>query len=94
MALLLGVTGEEDESISSELKGVKLFVKRGRKEFTDGNFGHIKILTQNERTRLRKSMLHCQTLVLTTMLCISVQAGPIRPGVDECSVAARSAVSL
>jgi len=46
------VTGEEDESVSAELRGVKLFVKRGRKEFTDGNYGHIKILTQNERTRL------------------------------------------
>ncbi|KAG1850926.1 hypothetical protein F4604DRAFT_1970053 [Suillus subluteus] len=46
------VTGEEDESVSSELKGVKIFIKRGRKEFTDGNFGHIKLLTQNERTRL------------------------------------------
>ncbi|KAG2137567.1 uncharacterized protein EDB93DRAFT_1253578 [Suillus bovinus] len=46
------VTGEEDESVSSELKGVKIFIKRGRKEFTNGNFGHIKVLTQNERTRL------------------------------------------
>lgn len=46
------VTGEEDESVSAELKGVKLFIKRGRKDFTDGNFGHIKVLTQNERTRL------------------------------------------
>jgi hypothetical protein len=46
------VTGEEDESVSSELKGVKIFIKRGRKEFTDGNFGHIKVLTQSERTRL------------------------------------------
>lgn len=46
------VTGEEDESVSSELKGVKIFIKRGRKEFTDGNFGHIKVLAQNERTRL------------------------------------------
>ncbi|KAG0698198.1 hypothetical protein DFH29DRAFT_1003076 [Suillus ampliporus] len=46
------ITGEEDESISTELKGVKLFIKRGRREFTDGNFGHIKVLTQNERARL------------------------------------------
>ncbi|KAG1823126.1 hypothetical protein EV424DRAFT_1538619 [Suillus variegatus] len=46
------VTGEEDESVSSELKGVKIFIKRGRKEFTNGNFGHIKVLTQDERTRL------------------------------------------
>ncbi|KAJ8584744.1 hypothetical protein M405DRAFT_826198 [Rhizopogon salebrosus TDB-379] len=46
------VTGEEGESVSAELRGVKLFIKRGRKEFTDGNYGHIKILAHNERTRL------------------------------------------
>jgi len=51
MVSLLGVTGEEDESVFAELRGVKLFVKCGRKEFMDGNFGHIKILTHNERTR-------------------------------------------
>ncbi|KAG8221083.1 hypothetical protein J3R82DRAFT_2600 [Butyriboletus roseoflavus] len=39
-------TGEEDEDVEAELKGVKLFVKRGRKEFTDGMYGHIKILAQ------------------------------------------------
>ncbi|KIK83440.1 hypothetical protein PAXRUDRAFT_703745 [Paxillus rubicundulus Ve08.2h10] len=38
------VTGEEDETVVAELKGVKLFTKRGRKEFTDGMYGHIKIL--------------------------------------------------
>ena len=52
MVSLLDVTGKKDESVSAELRGVKLFVKRGRKEFTDGNSGHIKILTHNERTRL------------------------------------------
>ncbi|KAH0836798.1 hypothetical protein J3R83DRAFT_8563 [Lanmaoa asiatica] len=40
------LTGEEDEDVEAELKGVKLFVKRGRKEFTDGMYGHIKILAQ------------------------------------------------
>ncbi|KAG6381755.1 hypothetical protein JVT61DRAFT_360 [Boletus reticuloceps] len=40
------LSGEEDETIQAELKGVKLFVKRGRKEFTDGMYGHIKILAQ------------------------------------------------
>jgi len=73
MVSLLDVTGEEDESVSAELRGVKLFVKRGRKEFTDGNFGHIKILTHNERTRLRKSIFHCQMKVLMTVWRISVQ---------------------
>ncbi|KAF8555682.1 hypothetical protein OG21DRAFT_1602762 [Imleria badia] len=40
------LTGEEDETVEAELKGVKLFVKRGRKEFTDGMYGHVKILTR------------------------------------------------
>ncbi|KAF8834937.1 hypothetical protein BDN67DRAFT_984967 [Paxillus ammoniavirescens] len=41
------VTGEEDETVVAELKGVKLFIKRGRKEFTDGMYGHIKILSRS-----------------------------------------------
>lgn len=46
LRLRLDSTGEEDEDVEAELKGVKLFLKRGRKEFTDGMYGHIKILTQ------------------------------------------------
>ncbi|KAI9464662.1 hypothetical protein HD554DRAFT_1244014 [Boletus coccyginus] len=45
------LTGEEDETVEAELKGVKLFVKRGRKEFTDGMYGHVKILTQKSTPR-------------------------------------------
>ncbi|KIJ65464.1 hypothetical protein HYDPIDRAFT_27465 [Hydnomerulius pinastri MD-312] len=40
------VTGEEEETVIAELKGAKLFIKRGRKDFTDGMYGHIKILSQ------------------------------------------------
>lgn len=47
------MTGEEDEDVEAELKGVKLFVKRGSKEFADGILGHIKFLshktTKDER---------------------------------------------
>ncbi|KAL4062491.1 hypothetical protein J3A83DRAFT_1435486 [Scleroderma citrinum] len=39
------VTGEEDETITAELKAAKLFIKRGKKEFTNGMYGHIKILS-------------------------------------------------
>jgi hypothetical protein len=46
----LGMTGEEDETVVAELKGVKLFIKRGRKEFTDGMYGHIKILSATPAT--------------------------------------------
>lgn len=39
------MTGEEDETATAELKGVKLFIKRGKKEFTNGMYGHIKVLS-------------------------------------------------
>lgn len=71
LKLRLDLTGEEDETVDAELKGIKLFIKRGGKEFTDGMYGHIKILTRKStpsetgngtesesgsRTRLRKSL--------------------------------------
>lgn len=39
------VTGEEGEIVTTELKAVKLFIKRGKKEFTNGMYGHIKVLS-------------------------------------------------
>lgn len=38
-------TGEEGEVVTSDLKGIKLFIKRGRKEFTSGMYGHVKLLS-------------------------------------------------
>ncbi|KAG6865654.1 hypothetical protein C0991_000573 [Blastosporella zonata] len=49
------LTGEEQEDVELELKGVKMFVKRGDKPFSEGMLGHIKVLsdkkTQDERLR-------------------------------------------
>ncbi|THH27153.1 hypothetical protein EUX98_g7026 [Antrodiella citrinella] len=42
------LTGEEDEDVLAELKGVKLFIKRGSKDFTDGMLGHIKFLVDKK----------------------------------------------
>ncbi|OBZ74081.1 hypothetical protein A0H81_06264 [Grifola frondosa] len=42
------VTGEEDEDVSAELKGAKLFIKRGEREFSDGILGHVKLLAHRE----------------------------------------------
>ncbi|KAJ7493367.1 hypothetical protein B0H11DRAFT_960374 [Mycena galericulata] len=39
------LTGEEDEDVTLELKGVKLFVKRGEDNFLGGMVGHIKLLS-------------------------------------------------
>lgn len=38
------LTGEEDEEVESELKGIKLFIKRGKREFSTGMLGHAKLL--------------------------------------------------
>ncbi|CAL1714397.1 unnamed protein product [Somion occarium] len=42
------LTGEEDEDVIAELKGVKLWVKRGERDFTDGMYGHVKHLCHRE----------------------------------------------
>lgn len=42
------ITGEENEDVELELKGVKLYVKRGSKPFSDGMVGHIKLLSDKE----------------------------------------------
>ncbi|GBE89514.1 hypothetical protein SCP_1601760 [Sparassis crispa] len=42
------LTGEEDETIRAELKGAKVYVKRGGREFSDGILGHAKILVHKE----------------------------------------------
>ncbi|KAJ8079368.1 hypothetical protein PM082_021873 [Marasmius tenuissimus] len=51
------VTGEEDEDIRSEVKGVKLFIKRGTKDFTDGMMGHIKLLSSRDRNSPRERLI-------------------------------------
>ncbi|KAF9257340.1 hypothetical protein L218DRAFT_114119 [Marasmius fiardii PR-910] len=45
-------TGEENEEVLSEARGVKLFVKRGSKEFSDSILGHVKLLSSGDRKRL------------------------------------------
>ncbi|KIK04025.1 hypothetical protein K443DRAFT_443534 [Laccaria amethystina LaAM-08-1] len=42
------ITGEENEDVELELKGVKLYVKRGNRPFSDGMVGHIKLLSDRE----------------------------------------------
>ncbi|PCH44524.1 hypothetical protein WOLCODRAFT_165216 [Wolfiporia cocos MD-104 SS10] len=44
------ITGEEDEEVKAELKGAKVFIKRGDKDFSDGILGNIKLLSHRETT--------------------------------------------
>ncbi|KAK7022895.1 hypothetical protein VNI00_016882 [Paramarasmius palmivorus] len=50
-------TGEEGEDIVSELKGVKLFIKRGKKEFTSAMMGGIKLLSSHKDGKKRERLL-------------------------------------
>lgn len=55
------VTGEENEDVKMELKGVKLYVKREDKPFAEGMVGHCKLLkdriTLEERLLFRREPL-------------------------------------
>ncbi|KAH9926989.1 uncharacterized protein B0H18DRAFT_1118729 [Fomitopsis serialis] len=44
----VAVTGEEDEEVRAEVKGAKIFIKRGESDFGDGIFGHVKLLSHRE----------------------------------------------
>ncbi|RDB18559.1 hypothetical protein Hypma_000304 [Hypsizygus marmoreus] len=49
------LTGEENEDVELELKGVRLLVKRGGKPFSDGMVGHVKLLSN--KTNLDERLL-------------------------------------
>ncbi|KAJ6485820.1 hypothetical protein C8R45DRAFT_1098575 [Mycena sanguinolenta] len=46
-------TGEEDEDVALELKGVKLYIKRGEDNFSSGMMGHIKLLSHKTTSTKR-----------------------------------------
>lgn len=39
--------GAEDSNVAQELKGVRLYVKRGQREFSEGIIGHLKLLVSS-----------------------------------------------
>ncbi|KAM5534473.1 hypothetical protein V8D89_011805 [Ganoderma adspersum] len=41
-------TGEEDEEIETEIKGAKVFIKRGNRDFCEGILGNVKLLKHKE----------------------------------------------
>lgn len=58
LVVRVDVTGEEEEDVQQELKGVKLFIKRGNKPFASGMVGHLKLLSDRKtlKERLRTSL--------------------------------------
>ena len=51
------LTGEEDEEVETELKGAKVFIKRGDRDFCEGILGNVKLLKHKETGdhRIRES---------------------------------------
>ncbi|TBU34007.1 hypothetical protein BD311DRAFT_840402 [Dichomitus squalens] len=47
------LTGEEDEEVQTEIKGAKVFIKRGDRDFCEGILGNVKILKHKETGHLR-----------------------------------------
>ncbi|KAI9062742.1 hypothetical protein FKP32DRAFT_1629323 [Trametes sanguinea] len=52
------VTGEEDERVIAEVKGAKVYIKRGERDFCEGILGNVKLLrhkdTRQERILFRR----------------------------------------
>lgn len=58
------VTGEEDEEVKAEVKGAKVFIKRGASDFGNGILGHVKLLSHKETAderlgQCRPPMIFC-----------------------------------
>ncbi|CCM02667.1 uncharacterized protein FIBRA_04771 [Fibroporia radiculosa] len=68
-------TGEEDEEVAAELKGVKVFIKRGDREFSDAILGHVKLLshkqTGDERLLFRRELVW--KVSMSVRLCPTVR---------------------
>ena len=58
--MLLDITGEEEEDVELEQKGVKLYIKRGDRPFGDGMLGHVKLLSKRTtgEERIRASIAY------------------------------------
>ncbi|RPD58947.1 hypothetical protein L226DRAFT_108852 [Lentinus tigrinus ALCF2SS1-7] len=60
------VTGEEDEDVSSELKGAKVFIKRGERDFCEGILGNVKLL-KHKKTGAERILFRREPIWKVTM---------------------------
>ncbi|KAJ4473330.1 hypothetical protein C8J55DRAFT_433706, partial [Lentinula edodes] len=59
-------TGEEDEDVQSELRGVKLFVKRGSNDYSSGILGQVKYLS-DKKTLVQRLLFRREPLRKVSM---------------------------
>ncbi|KAI0730974.1 hypothetical protein C8Q76DRAFT_782482 [Earliella scabrosa] len=80
------VTGEEDEEATAELKGAKVFVKRGDRDFCEGILGNVKLL-KHKATGAERILFRREPVWKVTM---SVRLRPtVRCAFDEAQGALR-----
>ncbi|KAI0794231.1 hypothetical protein C8Q74DRAFT_1247520 [Fomes fomentarius] len=85
------VTGEEDEDVANELKGAKVFIKRGERDFCEGILGNVRLLkhkdTGAERILFRREPVWKVTMSVRlrpTVLCSFDEAqGALRVTLKE-----------
>ncbi|KAF9529018.1 hypothetical protein CPB83DRAFT_906497 [Crepidotus variabilis] len=70
--LTRNVTGEEEEEVEMELKNVKLYIKRGNKNFGEGIPGHLKLLSH--RTTLEERLLFRREPLWKVSMNVRVQS--------------------
>ncbi|CDO68829.1 hypothetical protein BN946_scf184805.g38 [Trametes cinnabarina] len=74
------VTGEEDERVIAEAKGVKVYIKRGERDFCEGILGNVKLLRHKE-TRQERILFRREPVMKVSM---NVRLGPlVRYTLDE-----------
>ncbi len=57
------VTGEEDENVANELKGAKVFIKRGERDFCEGILGNVRLLKHKDTGAERIRTCDAPTLI-------------------------------
>lgn len=83
------LTGEEDEDVEAEIKGAKVFIKRGNRDFCEGILGNVKLLKHKE-TGDHRILFRREPVWKVTM---SVRLRPtVRCSFDEAQSALRVAL--
>ena len=88
-------TGEEDEEVETEIKGAKVFIKRGDRDFCEGILGNVKLLKHKETGdhRIREFCGACPDMQPLTRCC-SFPSGTGVESYDECPSSADGPVLL
>ncbi|KAL7280639.1 hypothetical protein ACG7TL_005577 [Trametes sanguinea] len=61
------VTGEEDERVIAEVKGAKVYIKRGERDFCEGILGNVKLLRHKDSRQERIQVFRREPVMKVSM---------------------------